>query len=222
MSVKLSFARLTSEGAMERADRVTSTDSLPYVLREWQKPVDDALTNAGLPALAQRKVLAHLQALYNELGQPPPATARYLREVLNSFERASNRILQLPELADLLRYVIKTEPTPDGEPMYEMVDPMANVRCSLEAALSGARRQKRSHGVSGRRISPTTAAVYALVDLVIEIEPSIKRAALTEFVATVLALPIGTFNLKKRIRVREPRWGERVGEALTRRKHAKA
>ena len=61
-----------------------------------------------------------------------------------------------------------------------------------------------------------------MVDFVIEIEPSIKRPALTEFVATVLALAIESFNRKTGRGVREPRWVERVGEALADRKRTKA
>jgi hypothetical protein len=218
MVSKLSLARLAYDAVIERAVRAISTDGVPSKFHESQSVVGKAMADAGLPPVSQRKVLAHMLALYLALDEPPPLTARDLRKSLKSFERASNRILELDELGDVLRDVIEIEPSPDGEPIFQMVDPIAKIRCSLEAALPRARRKTRSHGASGRRISPMTTAVYALVDLVIEIEPAIKRPALTEFVATVLAFPIGIFNLERRRNVREPRWAERVGEALEDRK----
>ena len=220
--MKLSLARVKYDGAIERANRSISADGVPDNLRELQSLVGKALADAGLPAVAQRKVLAHMVALYTTLDEPPPPTARDLRKELMSFVRASNCILDLGALGHVLRDVIEVEPSPEGYPTFEMVDPMAKVRCSLEAALPGAGRQTRSHGASGRRIAPTTTAVYALVGFVVDMKPSIERPALTEFVATVLALPIWSFNLKRGRNVPEPRWVERVGAALADRKRGKA
>lgn len=223
MNLKRSRARLSQEGSIEQAARAISTDGLPNSLRGWRRSVGDALAKAKLPAIAQHKVLAHALALYTALGKAPPPPSRDYKRSLESLKRASARILELPtDVDDVLRNVIEVEPSPEGYPTFELVDPMAKIRCSLKAALPGARRQTRSHGASGRRISPTTTAVYALVDFVIEIEPSIKRPALTEFVATVLALALESFNRKTGRGVREPRWVERVGEALADRKRMKA
>src|SRR5690606_31125990 len=150
-------ARLSYEGMIEWADRTISAEGLPDPLRECQDATREALAEAGIRASAQRKVLAHQLALYTALDQASPATARERRNSLQSFDRASKRILELADdVEPMLCDAREVDPTPEGDPVWELHDPMAKIRCSLEAGLAGIQRGLKSHGASGRRISSTT------------------------------------------------------------------
>lgn len=210
-------ARQQYLGLIAKSALVIEANGFLGWLGDCQGDIADALAEAGLPDSAQLAISTRLLALYDALGHGSPSTSRELDRELLKFESACRRLLAVSdEVDDQFRDFIEREPDEEGNPVWLVHDPMAKARCSIRGALTCAAHARRPTRSSGPRISATTLAIEDLVEFAVSLEPSLSRPALTHFISATLSLAIESFRRARRRDVREPRWGERVGEALHR------